>query len=509
MHHYPPLVQTSALSKRFGGAQALNAVDVSILPGEVHGLVGENGAGKSTLGKCIAGVLHPDGGELLVDGSPVDYKVPRNALADGITIVEQELALVPAMSVADNVLLGGIPDGAAGTRSRRARVARVQDLSDRFGLGLEVRSTVERLPVADQQKVEILRALSRQARLIVMDEPTARLARDEAENLLKVIRRLAEDGTAIVLVSHFLEEVLAAADRITVMRNGEVVKSGGAAGETPASLVEAMLGRAASLEFPAKNAVPADAAPLLAVRDLADGRRVDAVSFEVRPGEIVGLGGLVGSGRSEVARLIFGAERRARGTIEIDGSPVQVHSVRDAVRRGISYLPESRKDLGLFLGLSNQENTTLAHLGEVTRGGLISRGRERRDTVEILERLSVSPPDPALRVGALSGGNQQKVLFGKWLWRTPRLLIADEPTRGVDVGAKFAIYELLVDLAAGGMAILLISSEIEELVGLSHRVVVMARGRTITELKGAEVQEERVLHAAFGSESQRLSGAGA
>jgi simple sugar transport system ATP-binding protein/ribose transport system ATP-binding protein len=455
----------------------------------------------------VAGVLHPDGGELLVDGARVNYRVPRDALADGITIVEQELALLPAMSVADNVLLGGNPPGAAS--SRRARRVAVQELSDRFALGLEVGRTVERLSVAEQQKVEILRALARQARLIVMDEPTARLARDEADNLLEVVKLLSQGGTAIVLVSHFLEDVLSVADRVTVMRNGEVVKSGAASGETPASLVEAMLGRAASLEFPAKRPVARGVAPVLSVADLADGKRVHGVSFEVRPGEIVGLGGLVGSGRSEVARLIFGAERPLRGEIEIDGQAARIRSVRRAVREGISYLPESRKDLGLFLDLSNQENTTLAHLGEVTRGGVISRGKERRDTVEILERLGVSPPDPALRVGALSGGNQQKVLFGKWLWRTPRLLIADEPTRGVDVGAKFAIYDLLVELAGGGMAILLISSEIEELVGLSHRVVVMARGRTIVELEEDDVQEERVLRAAFDSDSQRVPEASA
>ena len=506
MSQTSPLVEARNLSKRFGGAQALKGVDLVVGPGEVHGLVGENGAGKSTLGKCVAGVLQADGGELLVDGKPVNYKVPRDALADGITIVEQELALLPAMSVADNVLLGSPAAGEA--RSRRARRTAVQELSDRYGLGLDVGKAVERLTVADQQKVEILRALSRQARLIVMDEPTARLARDEADNLLKVIALLAEGGTAIVLVSHFLDDVLAVADRVTVMRNGEVVKSAEAAGETTSTLVAAMLGRAASLEFPVKRPIRGDVAPVLSVRDLADEQRVHGVSFDVRPGEIVGLGGLVGSGRSEVARLIFGAERPLRGTIEIDGEPTRFRSVSRAVREGISYLPESRKDLGLFLGLSNQENTTLAHLGEVSRGGLISRAKERRDTAEILKRLGVKPPDPGLRVGALSGGNQQKVLFGKWLWRTPRLLIADEPTRGVDVGAKFAIYDLLVELAAEGMAVLLISSEIEELVGLSHRVVVMARGRTIAELRDEDVEEERILHAAFDSESQRLAETG-
>ncbi|MGH2939793.1 MAG: sugar ABC transporter ATP-binding protein [Solirubrobacterales bacterium] len=495
--------------KRFGGAQALMGIEITVEAGEVHGLVGENGAGKSTLGKCIAGVVHPDEGELLVDGAPVDYRVPRDALNDGITIVEQELALVPAMSVADNVLLGGRALAGAEGPGRRAARAQVRRLNEEFSLGLDVDATVEGLPVADQQKVEILRGLALGARLIVMDEPTARLARDEADNLLRIIRLIADQGTSVVFVSHFLQDVLRVSDRVTVMRNGEVVHTVRADQETPDSLVSAMLGRAASLEFPQKRPVPAGVEPILVVRNLADRRLVNNVSFTVRPGEIVGLGGLVGSGRSEVARLIFGAAKPLAGSIEFDGKPTRFPSVRAAVRRGIAYLPEDRKDLGLLLNLTNRENTTLAHLGEVSRVGLISRSKERRASAEVLARLGVTPPDPALRVGTLSGGNQQKVLFGKWLWQTPRLLIADEPTRGVDVGAKFAIYDLLVGLASEGMAILLISSEIEELVGLSHRVVVMARGCTVAELREEDVQEDKILHAAFDSVDPRLSEASA
>ena len=509
MNQTPTLIEARGLVKRFGGAQALKGIEITVEAGEVHGLVGENGAGKSTLGKCIAGVVHPDEGELLVDGKAVDYRVPRDALNDGITIVEQELALVPAMSVADNILLGGRAMAGAEGSSRRAARVQVRRLNEEFSLGLDLDATVERLPVADQQKVEILRGLALGARLIVMDEPTARLARDEADNLLRIIRLIADRGTAVVFVSHFLQDVLQVSDRVTVMRNGEVVHTVEADHETPDSLVAAMLGRAASLKFPQKRPVAAGVEPILAVRNLADGRLVNNVSFTVRPGEIVGLGGLVGSGRSEVARLIFGAAKPVAGSIELDGKATRMPSVRAAVRHGIAYLPEDRKDLGLLLNLTNRENTTLAHLGEVSRFGLISRSKERRASADVLTRLGVTPPDPALRAGTLSGGNQQKVLFGKWLWRTPRLLIADEPTRGVDVGAKFAIYDLLVGLAGEGMAILLISSEIEELVGLSHRVVVMARGCTVAELREEDVQEDKVLHAAFDSVDPRLSGASA
>jgi ABC-type sugar transport system ATPase subunit len=502
-------VEARVLVKRYGGAQALKGVDLSLVEGEVHGLVGENGAGKSTLGKCLAGVVHPDGGEIRVDGVAVEYAVPRDALKDGITIVEQELALVPAMSVADNVLLGRRGGENEGRRGRRAARAEVQALNEEFALELDPDATVESLPVAEQQKVEILRALSRRARLIVMDEPTARLAGEEAENLLGIIRRLAERGTTIVYVSHFLAEVLGVCDRVTVMRNGEVVKAGAAAAEeSPSSLVTAMLGRTAALGFPEKRPAVAAAPTVLSVRGLRDDQLVSGVDLEVRAGEIVGLGGLVGSGRSEAARLIFGAERPSAGAIEIGGEPAKLRSVREAVRRGVAYIPESRKDLGLFLELSGQENTTLAHLSRVSRMGVISHGRERREATRMLERLQVTPADPDLRVGALSGGNQQKLLFGKWLWQTPRLLIADEPTRGVDVGAKFGIYQLLVELAESGMGILLISSEIDELVGLSHRVVVMARGRTVADLSADEVREDCILHAAFGSDVESR-GAGA
>jgi simple sugar transport system ATP-binding protein/ribose transport system ATP-binding protein len=488
-----PLLKARAVSKQFGGAQALVGVDLSLDRGEVHCLVGENGAGKSTLGKIIAGVVQLDGGSVEVDGKHVDYRAPRDALRDGITIVEQELSLVPAMTVAENVLLGIRGRGRAGSARRL-----VERLSSEFSLDLDVGEEVGRLPVAEQQKVEILRALARGSRLVVMDEPTARLAGGEAANLRKIIRRLAESGTTVVYVSHFLDEVLEVGDNVTVLRNGRVVRSSPARHETEESLVTAMLGREAVLGFPEKVCPDPSAIPVLEVEDLR-GRKLDgAVGFAIQPGQIVGLAGLVGSGRTEVARLIFGADRPTGGRVRIDGEDIRGASTSEVISKGVSYLPESRKDLGLFMRMSSQENVTLSALGRVCRLGLVDRRRERRETSDVLERLAVHPPHPRARVETLSGGNQQKVLFAKWLWHSPRLLIADEPTRGVDVAAKFGIYELLAELAAGGMGVLLISSELDEIVGLSSRVVVMARRRQVAVLDGGDVCEDRILRCAFG-----------
>jgi ABC-type sugar transport system ATPase subunit len=490
------VAETRGLGKRFGATQAISDVDLCLLEAEVHGLVGENGAGKSTLGRCIAGVLRPDAGTLLLDGEEVQHRRPRDALELGVAMVEQELSLVPAMSVTDNVLLG-IRAHRWDSKAARARV--VAGLCERFRLTLPVDVAVERLAAGDQQKVEIVRALARGARVLVMDEPTARLDHDETENLLRIVKQLAGLGATVVFVSHFLEDVLQVCDRITVMRDGEVVRTCLASEETHASIVEAMIGRPADFAFPSRRTPPGDAAPLLEVEHLADGGRVRDVSLELAPGEIVGLGGLVGSGRTEVARVLFGAAPRAAGTIRLRGEEFRPRSVRDAIDAGISYLPESRKDAGLLLDLSNAENLTLPSLDGVSRLGFIQRRGELRKTVEMMTRLSVSPLDPRLRVGALSGGNQQKLLFGKSLLQGPRLLIADEPTRGVDIGAKFAIYELLAQLADQGMAVLLISSEVEELLGLADRVVVLARGRSVAVLEGDELSEQRLLHAAFGA----------
>jgi rhamnose transport system ATP-binding protein len=503
-----PHVETRAISKRFGGVQALNEVSVSVVRGKVHALVGENGAGKSTLGKIIAGVIPPDEGELHLEGSPVQFRSPRDALLHGVTTIAQEISLVPTRTVVENVFLG-IETARAGHVDRRSLRRRYALLEEQACFGIPPGIPVAALRLADQQKVEILRALARDARLIVMDEPTASLTGDEAQKLLEIVRTLRDRGTTIVFVSHHLDEVLSIADEVTVLRDGRLVQTTAAAGQTAASLVTAMLGRSMETTFPAKQPPSADADVVLAVEGLSTKAFLNDISFEIRAGEIVGLAGLVGSGRSEVARAIFGADPISAGTIRRDGVKVQIRSPRTAVRHGIALLPENRKAQGLLMGRSIVENVTLPHLELVSRQGRVLRRAERARAAEMIERVDVRTPRSTIPVNALSGGNQQKVLFAKWLLHRPRVLIADEPTRGVDVGAKRAIYGLIHSLAAEGMAVLLISSELEEVLGLAHRILVMRAGEIVRQLEGEEISEDAVMSASFATElAHAVAGSG-
>ncbi|MEZ5100933.1 MAG: sugar ABC transporter ATP-binding protein [Thermoleophilia bacterium] len=495
-----PHVEVVGIGKRFGGVQALRDIDVTIARGEIHALVGENGAGKSTLGKVIAGVHVPDEGFLRVNGKQVAYRSPRDALTDGLTLIAQEISLVPARSVIENVYLGREAHRGSFV-DRRELKRRYAELNERAGFGLPGEIPVGALRLADQQKVEILRALARNAELIVMDEPTAALTADESEKLFDIIRGLKERGTTIVYVSHFLEEVLALVDTVTVLKDGELIRTAPAAEETPERLVTAMVGRALDLAFPPKQFPAPDAPVVLSVRGLARGKALNGISLDVRAGEIVGLAGLIGSGRSEVARAIFGADRRDAGEFELDGKPYAARSPRQAIRAGIAMLPESRKDQGLMMERSLVENVTLPHLEDVSQGTFVQHRLEHRKASTLMREVDVRAARPTARVATLSGGNQQKVLFAKWLFRRPRLLIADEPTRGVDVGAKAAIYELIHRLAAEGMAVLLISSEHEEVLGLAHRVLVMRGGEVVAEFDGHEVTEDQVMAAAFATET--------
>jgi simple sugar transport system ATP-binding protein/ribose transport system ATP-binding protein len=508
-------VELKDLSKSFGGARALEAVSLQISRGSVHALVGENGAGKSTLGKIVSGVIPPDHGQMLLAGEPVHFHSPRDAIARGIALIAQELILVPALTVAENVFLGTEPRR-AGFLRRRALRRRYEELAGSVGFDLPADAPAGRLRTADQQKVEILRALSRDAELIVMDEPTASLSRPDVVLLHGVIRRLAGAGTTIVLVSHFLGEVLELADEVTILRDGQVVRSAPAAGQTTETLLNAMLGRSLGATFPAKQVVTGQAPVVLSVRDLR-AAGVENVSLDVRAGEIVGLAGLVGAGRSELAHAVYRASRVAAGTVQVTDGPALrggrtlrgrrglAAGPRSALDAGVAMIPESRKDQGLLLGRSIAENVSLAGLTDLSRLGLVRRRAERRAVERLLGQVAVHAPSLAAAVGTLSGGNQQKVLFARVLLRMPRVLIADEPTRGVDVGAKRAIYDLLTTLAADGLGVLLISSDVEEILGLAHRVLVMRMGKITAELSGDDMTEAAILGAAFDSAERGTS----
>ena len=490
-------VDAVGIGKRYGALRALADVSVTIAPGGIHALVGENGAGKSTLGKIIGGAVRPDEGDLLIDGTPVTLHSPRDAIRHGISLIEQEFALAPDLSVLDNVFLG-VELGPRGLLDRGAQRERFAALAERIDFTSDPSTRVRALRTAEQQKVEVLRALVRDARLIVMDEPTAALTRREADRLLQITRDLRRDGVTVVFVSHFLGDVLALCDTVTVLKDGRQVQTTPAAEETHESLVTAMLGRSLDVQFPQRHARPSGEEPVLRVRGLSREPAFRDVSLDVRPGEIVGLAGLVGSGRSEIARAIFGADQPAAGTIEVAGRRLRLKSPRGGIRAGIAMLPESRKDQGLVMMRSVVENVTMAHLDEVTPRWVVSRRRERSVVDETLRRVDARAASPSMPVSSLSGGNQQKVALAKWLLRTPRVLIADEPTRGVDVGAKRAIYELIIELADQGLAVLLISSEVEEVLGLAHRVLVVRAGRIVGEFDAADVDEEVVMRAAFG-----------
>jgi ABC-type sugar transport system ATPase subunit len=499
-----PLIELHKICKRFGGAQALADVELTIYQGTVHALVGENGAGKSTLGKIVSGVISPDAGEMLVNGRPVSFNSPHEALGEGIAMIQQEIVLVPSLTVLKNVFLG-LESNRRGVLKERDTRKRFDELNARSGFDLPADAITSTLSVADQKKVEILKALARNARLIVMDEPTATLPTEETAKLIEIIRGLHKAGTTIIYVSHYLKEVLNVADTVTVLRNGRLIRTGPARDETPDSLVTAMLGRSMSIVFPAKTFPLTDAPVAFSAERLSRAGVLKDISFDIRAGEIVGLAGLVGSGRTEVARAIFGADRRSEGVIKVNNRVVRINTPADGVAAGIAFLPESRKTQGLLMRLPIGQNVTLPHLRCISHGSVVQQRKEFTETTRLLKELDVKPPQPRVQVNGLSGGNQQKVLFGKWLFRHPRLLIADEPTHGVDVGAKLAIYQLITSLAREGMAVLLISSELEEVLGLAHRVLVLRHGCIVAEFKDSpddrlSLNEDAIMRAAFATQ---------
>ena len=492
-----PVLVLEDAAKSFGSVRALEDAAIELFAGEAQGLVGENGAGKSTLVKILAGVYRPDAGRLLLDSQEVRLTGPADARAAGIAVIYQEPTLFPDLSVAENIFMGRQPLSRARRIDTRELRRRVETLMKRLDVPLDPSRPARGLSIADQQIVEIAKALSFDARVIVMDEPTAALSGAEVERLFSVARALRSQGAAVLFISHRLDEVFALCQRVTVMRDGRRVFSGPLEGLTRDDLVRRMVGRELSAMFPKQAASRGEVA--LSVRRLTREGVFADVSFDVHHGEIVGLAGLVGAGRSEVARAVFGIDRRDAGEVLVKGRRLPPASPTGAMAAGMGYVPEDRRAQGLVMDLSIARNASLASLGSLRRGVLIRGTDERRLAADWAARLRLRFArfsDPA---SALSGGNQQKLVLAKWLARGPSVLIVDEPTRGIDVATKAEVHRLLSDLAGQGVAILMISSELPEVLGMADRVLVMHEGRLSAELLRKDASEERVMLAATGS----------
>lgn len=472
-----PHVELRDITKTYGATQAVSGVSLVLRRGSVLGLVGENGAGKSTLAKILAGVVAPDSGEIVIDGKAVALDSPRDALASGIALMAQEISLVPEATVEENVLLGSLPSRGFVLRRRllRERFEAVRKLA---GFDLPPGARVGTLRLADQQKVELLRALSTNSQIIIMDEPSAALSSEELEGLHASIRHVVESGSTVVLISHFLEEVLALADEVAIMRDGSLIRTGPANAETVETLVSGMVGSELAIDYENRVALPRGSA-VLSARGLTSQGKFSDVDLDVHEGEIVGLAGLVGAGRSELARALFGADPFDSGTIHLQGKNFRPKSPKVALRARVFMVPESRKDQGLVMTASVADNLALPNYDSVTRTGLVDgRGLKAR-ALEVAKRVGLRFSSLTQSVQSLSGGNQQKVLFGRAQWADPRLLIVDEPTRGVDIAAKRSIHADLEDAAAKGAGVLFISSELDEVAGVCTRILVMWRGTII------------------------------
>jgi ABC-type sugar transport system ATPase subunit len=478
-----PLLQMQGIDKAFPGVRALRDMSLELAAGEVLALLGENGAGKSTLIKILGGAHPPDAGRILIDGREVRIRTPLEARRAGIGIIYQELNLVPSLSARENIFLGQEPHRAGFLpRSRERR--RAMELFERIGARIDPDALCGDLTVAQQQIVEIAKALALSARILVMDEPSAALTLQEVDRLFAIIRELASQGIGVIYISHRLDEIFTIANRVVVVRDGMHVATRPIGAVDRAGLIEMMVGRKLEQEFPKQRA--AIGPVRLVVKDLCRGNAVRGVSFSIRGGEVVALTGLVGAGRTETLRLLFGADRADSGSIELDGRTLCIRSPRDSIRAGIGLLTEDRKAQGLILGRSVRENFGLPNLPALTRFGFVRQRQERAALARYVDRLRLRIPHDDQPAGNLSGGNQQKVVLAKWLERNCEVLLFDEPTRGIDVGTKYEIYLLINELAAQGKAILMVSSELPEVLGMADRILVMHEGRITGEITDVE-----------------------
>ena len=492
------LLEMTGISKHFPGVKALSDVSIFLDRREVLGIVGENGAGKSTLMKIVAGVYTPDAGELHLDGDAFTPRQPRDSLDAGIIVIHQELSLVPDRSVAENIFLGHLPHDRLGAVRRTALNSHAKELLARVGLDISPQTRVRHLGIAQQQLVEIARALSRKARVIVMDEPTATLTTSEQQILFATIRALRDSGVGLVFISHHLEEVFEICDRVVVLRDGAAVDMRPTGEWTEASLIQAMVNRPIDALFPARHATVGEV--MLEVEGLSSAGRFENVSFQLRSGEVLGIGGLIGAGRTEVLKAIYGALPISGGRIRVQSREVSIRTPRDAIAAGVALVPEDRKGEGLVMAFPVRSNIAMSTLTRVSwLRTVLARGRIDRLADEAVRELRIRTPSIRQRVQLLSGGNQQKVVLGRALTTKPRVFLLDEPTRGIDVGAKVEVYRLINALAEQGAAILVVSSDMIELLGLCDRILVMRTGRIAGAVPRHEFSQERVMHfAALG-----------
>jgi ribose transport system ATP-binding protein len=497
-----PILRMRNVSKTFPGVKALQNVQLTVYPGEVHALMGENGAGKSTLMKILSGAYIPDpGAEIEIDGKPVHISGPLSAKAHGIAIIYQELALAPNLTVAENIYLGR--EARRGPAIDRAgMIAGCADILANLGATFGPRILVADLSTAEQQMVEVARAIHARSRILVMDEPTTALSSRETQRLFQVILRLKSEGLAIIYISHRMAEVYELAERVSVLRDGGYVGTLSRDEIRPENIVRMMVGRDLSSFYKKEHRPGGELRPVLEVTGLADGRRVSHGSFTLHEGEVLGLAGLVGAGRTELARIIYGAEPRVAGTVKLEGKVVDYRTPAEAIAGGVVYLTEDRKAQGLFLDMTVGDNINLGVIGrDANVGGWLDRTRARVRSLAAIQAMNIRVPGPDIPVGALSGGNQQKVLLSRLLETQPKVLILDEPTRGVDIGAKSEIYRIIDQLAQNGAAVLVISSELPEIVGIADRVVVMREGETRGEVggnTGVAITEESIMALATG-----------
>ena len=501
-HGLPPLIAVRDIEKRFPGVHALKSVKFDIFPGEVHALMGENGAGKSTLMKVLSGIYQPDGGVVEVDGKAVTISGPRAAQALGISIIHQELFLMNHLTVAQNIYIGREPRYGFGMFVDEAKMNRdATELFKRMKVKIDTNSEVGQMTVARQQLVEIAKALSFNSRVLIMDEPTSALNETEVEHLFAVIEDLKSHGVGIVYITHKMDEVKRIADRVTIMRDGQYIDTLPASGTPISKIISLMVGRELADATRADGTHGSEIA--LKVTGLNRGKLVRDVSFELRKGEILGFAGLMGAGRTEVARAIFGADPIDSGTIQVHGKTVKIASPQDAVCMGLAYLSEDRKHFGLVTPMSVRDNVTMASWPRFVRRKIWMRDNDMKKTAaEYVDLLKIKTPTVEQETRLLSGGNQQKVVISKWLLRDCDILFFDEPTRGIDIGAKAEIYKLLQNLAAQGKSIVVISSELPEILRLSHRIVVMCEGRITGELDGRTANQEEIMHLATQRQSK-------